>query len=88
MCFAAAEALANHVGDKLGPDHILPTMDDWNVFAYEAAAVGQKAIEQGVARQTLSYDGLYDNALRMIKRSHEITRMMMAEEFIAKSPIV
>jgi malate dehydrogenase (oxaloacetate-decarboxylating) len=87
MCFAAAEALANHTGDKLGPDHILPTMDDWNVFAYEAAAVGQKAVEQGVTRLTPSYDELFDNAIRMIKRSHEITQTMMAEEFIAKSPI-
>ena len=32
MCFAAAKALADHVGDKLSPEHILPTMDDWEVF--------------------------------------------------------
>ncbi len=87
MCFAAAEALADQVGDKLGPEHILPTMDDWNVFAYEAAAVGGKAIEQGVAHLTLSYDELFANALRMIKRSHEVTQMMMSAEFIPKCPI-
>ncbi len=87
MCFAAAEALADQVGDKLGPDHILPTMDDWRVFAYEAAAVGRKAIEQDVARLTLSYDELFDNAMRMIKRTHELTQMMMDEEFISRAPI-
>jgi malate dehydrogenase (oxaloacetate-decarboxylating) len=43
MCFAAAEAMANHVGDKLSPEYILPTMDDWDVFPREAAAVGLKA---------------------------------------------
>ncbi len=32
MCFAAAKAMADHVGDKLSATHILPTMDDWDVF--------------------------------------------------------
>jgi malate dehydrogenase (oxaloacetate-decarboxylating) len=87
MCFAAAEALANQVGDKLGPDHILPTMDDWSVFAYESAAVGSKAIEQGIARLTLSHDELFAKATDMIKRSHDLTQMMMDQEFIAESPV-
>jgi len=87
MCFAAAEALAKQVGDQLGPEHILPTMDDWRVFAYEAAAVGQKASEQGLARVAMSYDELFENATRMIKRSHKITEMMMEQEFIAQCPI-
>jgi malate dehydrogenase (oxaloacetate-decarboxylating) len=87
MCFAAAEALAEKVGDNLGPDHILPTMDDWTVFAYEAAAVGRKAIDQGIARLDLSYEELLKNATRMIKRSHDMTRMMMDQEFIAESPV-
>ncbi len=87
MCFAAAEALAEKVGDKLGPDHILPTMDDWTVFAYEAAAVGRKAIDQGIARLDLSYEELLENATRMIKRSHDLTQMMMDQGFIAESPV-
>lgn len=86
MCFAAAKALAQHVGDKLGPDHILPTMDDWSVFAYEAAAVGSKAIEQGLARLALSYEELLDNATNMITRSQDLTRVMMEEAFIAACP--
>jgi len=43
MCFAAATALAEHVGDRLDEEHILPTMDDWEVFPREAAAVAMKA---------------------------------------------
>jgi malate dehydrogenase (oxaloacetate-decarboxylating) len=86
MCYAAAEALAEKVGDKLAPDHILPTMEDWQVFAYEAAAVGTKAIEQGLARLTLSYDELFEKAERMIKRSHDLTQMMMDQGFIADPP--
>jgi malate dehydrogenase (oxaloacetate-decarboxylating) len=87
MCFAAAETLAQQVGDQLGPDHILPTMDDWRVFAYEAAAVGAKAIEQGVARFKLSYQELFDNATRMIKRSRDLTEMMMEARLIARCPL-
>ncbi len=87
MCFAAAAALAEQVGDKLGPEHILPTMDDWRVFAYEAAAVGQKAVEQGIARLTMTYDELFANATRMIKRSHDINEMMMKQQFIPHCPI-
>jgi malate dehydrogenase (oxaloacetate-decarboxylating) len=87
MCFAAAETLASQVGDKLGPGHILPTMDDWKVFAYEAAAVGVKAVEQNVARLAMSYDELLRSAVRMIKRSHDLARMMMEEGFTAKCNI-
>ena len=42
MCFAAANALADHVGGNLDEEHILPNMDDWEVFPREAAAVAQK----------------------------------------------
>ncbi len=87
MCLAAAQALAGQVGDKLHASHILPTMDDWRVFAHEAAAVGSKAIEQGVARLNLSYDELLDHALKMIRRSQDLTRTMMEQEFIDHYPV-
>jgi malate dehydrogenase (oxaloacetate-decarboxylating) len=86
MCFAAAHALAEHVGDKLAPDHILPTMDDWEVFPREAAAVGTKAIEQGLARKTLSYQELYEHAHSIIQRSRNMTQRMMEEGFIEEAP--
>jgi malate dehydrogenase (oxaloacetate-decarboxylating) len=82
MCFAAAKALADHVGDDLNEEHILPTMDDWEVFPREAAAVATKAQEQGVAQLQLSYDELFDQARRIIKRSRDLTHMMMDQEFI------
>jgi malate dehydrogenase (oxaloacetate-decarboxylating) len=87
MCLAAAQALAHQVGDQLSPDHILPTLDDWRIVAHEAAAVGCKAIQQGVARRQLSEKELFDNATRMISRSHKLTEMMMDKAFIAQSPI-
>jgi malate dehydrogenase (oxaloacetate-decarboxylating) len=86
MCFAAAKALADHIGENLDEEHILPNMDDWDVFPREAAAVGIKAQEQGVARLQKSYEELYDHATAMIGRSRRLTRLMMDEGFIAEAP--
>jgi malate dehydrogenase (oxaloacetate-decarboxylating) len=86
MCFAAAGALANQIGDQLDEEHILPTMDDWEVFPREAAAVGMKAQEQGVARLHMSYDDLLNHAKTIIKRSRDLTHTMMREGFIAEPP--
>jgi malate dehydrogenase (oxaloacetate-decarboxylating) len=86
MCFAAAQALADQIGDRLDEEHILPTMDDWEVFPREAAAVAIKAQEQGVARLVKSYEELYHHAHEIIRRSREQTRVMMDEGFIAKAP--
>ena len=86
MCFAAAQALADHVGDRLAADMILPNMDDWEVFPREAAAVGTKAIELGLARINLSYEQLLEHAHSMIKRSRDLTHTMMEQGFIAPAP--
>jgi malate dehydrogenase (oxaloacetate-decarboxylating) len=87
MCFAAAKALAEHVGDRLDEELILPTMDDWEVFPREAAAVAIKAQEQGVSKLNLSYDELFEHALKIIKRSRDLTHKMMDDKFIEDAPI-
>jgi malate dehydrogenase (oxaloacetate-decarboxylating) len=87
MCYAAAQALADQIGDRLDEEHILPTMDDWEVYPREAAAVGVKAQEQGLARIQMSYDELLQNAYKIIGRSRKLTQMMMDEDFIAEAPI-
>jgi malate dehydrogenase (oxaloacetate-decarboxylating) len=86
MCFAAAKAMAEHVGDQLAPDFILPGMDDWEVFPREAAAVAMKAQEQGLARIQVTYEEELENAKRIIKRSRDLTRMMMDNDFIPAPP--
>jgi malate dehydrogenase (oxaloacetate-decarboxylating) len=83
MCFAAAKALADHVGDRMNEEFILPNMDDWEVFPREAAAVAMKAQEQGIARLALTYDELFEQARTIIKRSRDLTHTMMNEGFIA-----
>jgi len=86
MCFAAAQAMANHVGDRLAPDFILPNMDDWEVFPKEAASVAMKAIEQGLARIETTYEQEFKRASQIIKRSRDMTQCMMKEGFIAEPP--
>jgi malate dehydrogenase (oxaloacetate-decarboxylating) len=82
MCFAAADALAGMIGKRLDAEHILPTMDDWEVFPREAAAVGMKAQEQGLARIKMTYNELIENARQMIKRSRGMTANLMKTGFI------
>jgi len=87
MCIAAAVELAKTAEDQgLSEDHLLPTMDDWEVFPREAVAVGQKAIEQGVARIKLTPEQAFAKAEKTIKRAREQVQAMMREGFIPKPP--
>jgi malate dehydrogenase (oxaloacetate-decarboxylating) len=87
MCFAAAKALADHIGSNLSANQILPTMDDWEVFPREAAAVAVKAQEQGLARKQISYEDEFKQASEIIRRSRDLTRIMMKEGFIPEPPV-
>ncbi|HMF33225.1 MAG TPA: NADP-dependent malic enzyme [Candidatus Lokiarchaeia archaeon] len=83
MCIAAAEELAAVQEDKgLDPDHIVPTMDDWEVFIREAVAVGLKAEEQGIARISPSKQELWDTAAAIIKNARDSTQLLMREGLI------
>ena len=86
MCFAAAEALASAVGEKLDPEHILPTMADWEVVPQVAAAVGLEAQAEGLARLSLSREDLLARSRGLITRSRELTRAMMEQGFIPEAP--
>ena len=87
MAIAAAEELARCAEERgLDEEHILPTMDDWEIFPREAAAVGVKAQEQGVARLSLSREELLDNAKQIIQRAQDMTRFLMEKELIPPLP--
>lgn len=78
MCIAAAVELARCAEDKgLSEEYILPHMDEWEVFPREATAVGLKAIEQGVARRTLTREELFATASRIIRRARDEVRVLM-----------
>ena len=83
MCIAAAIALAEMAEEKgLAADYILPTMDEWEVFPREAAAVAVKAVEEGIARIPLTYEEEIKKAEEIIRRSRGLTTHMMEEGFI------
>jgi malate dehydrogenase (oxaloacetate-decarboxylating) len=87
MAVAAAEELACCAEEKgLDDDHIVPTMDDWEVFPREAAAVGVRAQEQGVARLSLPREELLDKAKQIIWQAQEMTRFMMDKGLIPPMP--
>lgn len=83
MCIAAAVELAKVAEDKgLTPEYIIPSMQEWEVFPREAAAVAMKAVEQGVARINLTYEQEFDNASKIIKRARQETELLMEKGFI------
>lgn len=83
MCIAAARELAKVAEDKgIHEDYIIPNMDEWEVFPREAAAVGMKAIEQGVARFTFTADELFKMATETIQKARHEVQWMMKEDFI------
>lgn len=86
MCYVAAQALADQIGDRLDEEHLLPDMDEWEVFPREAAAVGAKAQEQGLARVQMSYEELFQHAHDVIQRSRNLTQAMMNQGFIPEAP--
>ena len=87
MCIAAARELALVAEEKgLDEEHIVPTMEEIDVFAREAAAVGMKAIEQGIARVRKTRNELYDNAIALIRRAREQTQLLMQDGFIRPPP--
>lgn len=87
MAIAAAEALASHQREKeFDEKHLLPTMSDWEVFPEEAAAVGLRAQEEGVARRNLSYEELLQQARDTIQQAQDMTRFLMEKEIIPPVP--
>jgi malate dehydrogenase (oxaloacetate-decarboxylating) len=87
MCLAAADELARMARRQgLDAEHIVPTMDDVDVFIAEAVAVGMKAQEQGVAQKKVSREALWEHASKLISHAHELTKVMMEEGLIPAVP--
>jgi len=86
MAIASAQALADMaVQHGLKPDYILPTMEEWEVFPRQAAAVAVKANEQGIARLQTTYEQEYERAAKIIRRARNMTQTMMKEGFIEEA---
>jgi malate dehydrogenase (oxaloacetate-decarboxylating) len=86
MCPASAHALADvAIEDGLDPAYILPTVDEWDLFPHEAAAVAAQAVAQGISRLPATNAEEYQQASDIIRRLCDMTRTMMADGCIAES---
>ena len=84
MCIEAAKELARVAEDNgLHEEYIIPNMDEWEVFPREAVAVGNKGIEQGVARIRTSEKERREQAEQIIKQARDEVQLMMKKGFIA-----
>jgi malate dehydrogenase (oxaloacetate-decarboxylating) len=87
MCIAAARELAKVAEDRgLTPDYIIPNMEEWEVFPREAAAVGEQAVKEGIARMARTRTELLEMAYARIGRAREETRLKMERGIIPKAP--
>jgi malate dehydrogenase (oxaloacetate-decarboxylating) len=84
MAIAASYAVANYAEQKKGinPDYIMPTMDETEVFAVEAADVAMQAIKDGVARVELTWDEVYNATLADIKQARAAIDLLQKNGFI------
>jgi len=87
MAIAAAYSVANFAEKKgINPDYIMPTMDETEVFATEAADVAMKAIENGVARIQTDWQTAFDQTLADIMYARNALNLMMENGFVNKPP--
>ena len=87
MCIAAAYAISKYTEEKgLSEEYIIPNMGEIDMYIKEATAVGEKAIQQGVARIKMSRDKLQERVLSTIKASQVVTKFYMEKGFIQPFP--
>ncbi len=87
MVRAAAFALARCAKDRgLSEDAILPRTDDMEVAASVAAAVGEQAQRDGVARRQASRDALFRDAMERIRGAREASRLLLEAGLIPSPP--
>ena len=77
VVLAAAKELARAAARKgLSPQHLLPTMEESEVFPEIAAAVGDTAVRLGIARHKLSHDEFLDRARTLMGRPARLVRAL------------
>ena len=87
MAIVAAHSVADFAAKKKGinPDYIMPTMEETEVFAQEAADVAMQAIKDGVARVEMGWGRVYDQTLADIKEARDSIDLLMKNGLI-KTP--
>lgn len=87
MAIAAAHSLAGYAEKRgINPENIVPTMDEADVFPFEAADVAMQAIKDGVARKELTREDAYQWAKRDIDYSRNLVKSMTDGGFLPDPP--
>ncbi len=87
IVLAAARELARGAEHKgLSVHHILPTMEEAEVFPAVAAAVADAAVAEGVARQRLSHDEFLARAKALMERPARLVRALARAGLTAPMP--
>ncbi len=87
MTIAAAESLAAFAEARgIDPDNIIARMDERGVFPQEAADVALQAIEEDLARVTITREAAYADAQADIEAARATVDLLMAEGLIPRPP--
>jgi len=87
MAIVAAYSIAKFAEKKgINPQRIMPTMDETEVFANEAADVAMEAIKNGVARIEIKKDEAFKITMKDIKEARTIVKNLMDKNLIKKPP--
>lgn len=87
MAIRCAHAIADFAEKRgIDPDNIIATMEETEVFAVEAADVAMQAIEEGVARDQMTWEEVYQRALADIKASRSLVADMQRLGHIKEPP--
>jgi malate dehydrogenase (oxaloacetate-decarboxylating) len=88
MAIAASYSIANFAEKRgINPNHIIPTMDETEVFAHEAADVAMEGIKNGIARIQYDWDTVYKKTLKDIKQARDTMNLLMDNGFIKKPDV-
>lgn len=87
MAIAAAHSLAKFAENRgINPENIVPTMDEADVFPFEAADVAMQAIKDGVARINMTREEAYNKAKKDIDYSRRLVNSMYDNGFLPEPP--
>ncbi len=87
IVLAAARELAQWTADRnLAADHLLPTMDEREVFPHVAAAVATTAVERGLARHRATREEFLARAQRLMARPAALAAALQKASLIGPMP--
>ncbi|MDR1910039.1 MAG: malate dehydrogenase [Spirochaetaceae bacterium] len=87
MALRCAHSIADFSERRgIGPDNIIVTMEEEDVFAQEAADVAMAAVEEGAARLSATWREVYDRARADIAAARAVTAELQERGFIQRPP--